>query len=386
MKITKLLLASLISIFLLNSCSEDELNQPPINVPLGSYESGVLVLNEGSNGTNSSVSYISLDLNKSQNNIFSLVNPSTILGQTAQSIGFNGELAYIVVNQADKIEIVNRYTMAKVGSITTGLKNPRYITFANGKGYVTNWGTTTFAGPEANPDDFVAVINLSNNTVSSTIPVVEGPERIILNGNNLYVCHKGGYSYGSTISVINSTNNTVSSTINVGDVPSAMQINDGFLWVLCEGNPSYAPIETGGKLHKIALGTNTITTTFSFPNDPASPLVYTHPSNLDVYNNTLYYTIKSGIYKMPLSPVAPATSISLPLNPVFSSSIDNIYGFALKNNYIYISGYGNAPGDYANPGKVNVHSLGVAAQSPALGILVKTFTVGVGPNGFYFNQ
>ncbi|MBC7641828.1 MAG: hypothetical protein H7174_05740, partial [Flavobacterium sp.] len=129
MKNFKLFLITIISVLFLVSCSKDEL-EVPVYTSKGTYDSGVLVLNEGAfMSSNSSVSFISFDLNTVQNNIFSLANPSLVLGDVAQSIGFNGDLAYIVVNNSNKIRIVNRYTMANVAVITAGLNNPRYISF-----------------------------------------------------------------------------------------------------------------------------------------------------------------------------------------------------------------------------------------------------------------
>ncbi len=49
------------------------------------------------------------------------------------------------------------------------------MTFANGKGYVTDWGDGGSA-----TDDVVAIINLATNTVESSISVGEGPEQIIV--------------------------------------------------------------------------------------------------------------------------------------------------------------------------------------------------------------
>jgi hypothetical protein len=60
---------------------------------------------------------------------------------------------------------------------------------------------------------------LSTYLVSSKIPVVEGPERILEYNNKIYVAHQGGYGYGKTISVIN-TDSNVAATIEVGDVPN----------------------------------------------------------------------------------------------------------------------------------------------------------------------
>ena len=370
MKITKLLSLAFLSIFIATSCSEDEINQPPRYVPLGSYDSGVLILNEGGFGNaNASVSYLSFDLNTIQNNIFGLVNPETVLGDTGQSITFDGNLAYIVLNNSNKIQIVNRFTMVAVGAITANLSNPRYIAIVDNKIYVTNWGIATDA-----TDDFVAVFNKSNNNFITTIVVTEGPEKIIINAGKIYVSQKGGYGFGNKITVINPTTNSVLNTIDVADLPDSMQINNGFLWVLCEGVPSYAT-ETGGKLQKINITTNTVVSTFSFATT-------SHPKNLEIVSDNVYYTVGSSVYKMGLTPISPATSISLPLNSLFNTGFDNLYGFGIRTNRIYISGFSS----FNSPGIVKVYSLGGFQDAPAIGTLLKTQTVGIGPNGFYFNQ
>lgn len=364
MKFPKLIAATLISALFFVSCNPNE--DVPKYVPLGSYDSGVLVLNQGGfNGNNASVSYVSFDLNSMQNNIYGLVNPTKTLGDTGQDIGFNSGLAYIVLNGSNKIEIVNRYTMASVGTVTSGLSNPRCIAFANGKAYVTNWGTGT-----STTDDYVAVIDLATKTVSSTIPVAEGPEKIIENNGKLYVAHQGGYNYGSTVSVINANTNTVTATIAVGDVPNTLQIDNGSLWVSCSGNPIYAPIETGGKILKINLATNAVEKTISYSNSGK------HISNFAISGTNAYYTINSDVYKMALEASA------FPATPAFTSTATNLYSFAIKNNHLYI---GDA-GDYSSNGKVYIYSLGTAIGSGTIGILEKTHTVGILPAGFYFNQ
>lgn len=359
MNFSKLVLVLAIGSIFFVSCSDDDEN---INndLPLGSYDNGVLILNQGGFGLgDASVSYISDDFSVAQNDIFSLVNPTITLGDTGQDIGFYDEYGYIVLNVSNKIEIVNRYTMKSVGSITEGLDNPRYITFANGKGYVTNWGD----GGNTE-DDYVAVIDLVTNTVSSEIPVAEGPERIIENAGKLYVAHTGGFGFGNTISVINTTNNSVLTTINVGDVPNSMQIKDGMLWVSCAGKPSYVT-ETPGQIDKINLTTNTVTSIYTYTD------VTKHISNLAIEGNDIYFTVDAGIYKFAVN------ATSLPENPIFSTTDQGVYGvysFAINNNHIYVGDAGN----YSDNGKVIVYSMS--------GTLENTFTVGVIPAGFYFNE
>ena len=370
MKFSQLAFTAFLSSMIFASCSDD-LEQPIRYIPLGNYDSGALVLNQGGFGHgDASISYISSDFGTIENDIFSAVNPDIILGDTAQDIGFYNQLAYIVVNVSNKIEIVNRYTMEHLATIDTGLSNPRYITFSNGKGYVTNWGDGT------NPnDDYVAVINLTSNTVSGSIPVIEGPEKIIENAGKLYVAQTGGFGFGNALSVINTADNTVSE-ITVGDVPNSMQVRDGFLWVSCSGKPSYSGLETAGKLVKVNLANNTIANTFSY-NDAVK-----HLSNLTIEGLFAYYTVNrmdglvasSDVYKFDIS------VNSLPVVPVFTTPYE-IYSFGIKQNHIYV---GDAV-DYQNNGKVKIYSLGIASDQSAIGTLENTYIVGVIPAGFYFN-
>ena len=355
MKFSKLVFAALVSSIFFVSCSKDDNN----STPLGSYDNGVLVLNQGGFGHgDASVSYISSDFLTQQNDIFSIVNPTITLGDTGQDIGIYQDLAFIVLNVSNKIEVVNRYTLAHVATISTGLDNPRYIAFSDGKGFVTNWGD----GGNAT-DDYVAVLNLSTYTVSSSIPVAEGPERIVEENNKLYVAHAGGFGYGNTISVINASTNVLTTTVNVGDVPNSLQIKDGSLYVICGGNPSYAPTETAGSFVKINLSNNTVSNTINFP-------AATHPSNLVVSDNDVYYTVDDAIFKSTTS------ATTLPSTSLFTTTAQGVYGvysFAVHNNKIYV---GDA-GDYNSNGKVYIYS--------ETGSLEKQYSVGVIPAGFYFN-
>lgn len=355
MNLKRLTLAFLLGATLLTSCTNDNEIAIP---PLGAYEDGVLILNQGGFGNgNASVSYLSNDLTVFQDNIFSLVNPSVILGDTAQDIGFYNDYAYIVLNGSNKIEIVNRYTMERLTTISTGLSNPRYIVFFNGKGYVSNWGNGS-----STTDDYIAVINLANNSLLSPIPVAEGPERMAVYNSKLYVAHAGGFGFGSTVSVINTSNNAISS-IAVGDVPNSLEVVNGDLYVLNGGKPSWSGSETSGSLSKINLVNNTVESTINFP-------AATHPSNLDVEGNSWYCTVDSDVYKTTL------TATTLETTPIFSTTDQGVYGvysFAVKNNKVYV---GDAV-DYSSNGKIYVYTL--------TGDLVSNKTVGVIPAGFYFN-
>ncbi|HEU4497257.1 MAG TPA: DUF5074 domain-containing protein [Flavobacterium sp.] len=354
MKCNKLFLAALAGAVFLVSCSND--NDDSQNAPLGRYDNGFLVLNQGNFGSaNSNVSYISNDFLIQENNIFSSANPATAMGDTGQDIGFYQNLAFIVLNGSNKIQIVNRYTFQSVAVISQGLSNPRYIAFANGRGYVTNWGSGS------NPaDDFVAVVDLNSYAVASTIPVAEGPEKIIENDGRLYVAHAGGFGFGATVSVISAASNTVTSTIPVGDVPNALEIENGVLYVLCGGIPSWTGSQTAGSLKQINLGSSE-TASYAFP-------AGSHPSNMVIEDGKIYYTVNSNIYSK-------ALNAALPAAPLFSASeAQGIYSFAVRNNKVFV---GDAL-DYNSNGKVYIYSLA--------GTLQNQYTAGIIPAGFYFND
>lgn len=355
MKFSKLVLVALVSSVFFVSCTN---NDDDKDVPLGNYDNGALILNQGGFGKgNSSVSYLSNDFLTQQNNIFSLVNPTITLGDVGQDIGFNGDLAFIVLNVSNKIEIVNRYTMKHIATISKGLDNPRYIAFSNGKGFVTNWGDGN-----NKTDDYVAVVNLSNYSTTK-IPVAEGPERIIANNNKLYVAHEGGFNFGNEISIIDGATNTVATKVAVGDVPDSLEMSNSSLYIICSGKPSYSGAETVGRLVKLNVSNNTVSSTINFP-------AKSHPSNLDIVNSDVFYTVDSAIFKSTLS------ATTLPTTPLFTTIAQGVYGvysFAINNNKIYV---GDA-GDYNSNGKIYIYSI--------TGTLEKNYTVGIIPAGFYFN-
>lgn len=358
-KLNKLFLAVIVSATFFVSCSNDDdtITPEPEPAPRGNYEGGLFIIEEGVfEKVNGSISYLSDDL-KLGKNVFSLVNEGENIKDAPQSIGFNGDYAYIIVNRGNKIEVVNRNTFKSIATINTKINGPRYIAFANGKGFITNWGN-----PVDPSDDYVAVIDLTTNKVTSTIPVVEGPEQIIENDNKLYVAHKGGWSQGNSLSVIDASNNTVTKNFVVGDVPSSLVKDNGTLYVLCNGRPSYVSPETPGKLVKINMSNNTVSSTIDFPG-------ITHPSFLAIENNKLYYTVGNNIY------AASTSTTTLPTTEIFKAKeVSALYGFAVKNNNIYIADAVN----FQDPGDVYIYSL--------TGVLSNEFSVGISPNGFYFNK
>lgn len=320
------------------------------------FTNGIFVLNEGGAGSiNASVSFLQAD-GTVNTNIFAQANPNQgAMGDTAQSLSFEGENAYIVLNISNTVQIVNKETFTHIATISSGLSNPRYMAFYNGNAYITNWGD----GGNAT-DDYIAVLNLETNTITQNIPVAEGVERIITHNGKLYAAHKGGYGYGNTVSVINPVTNTLETILNVGDVPNKLLIKDNFLYVLCGGKPSWSGGETDGALVKIDLSDNSTVAT--------TALAGLHPENLNIDSeNHLYFSSDAQIYSTTLTNPSEYTQI-ITLNP---QGVYGIYGMDVIDNKIYVADAGN----YVTAGKAYVFS--------TTGEQISNYTVGVIPNSFY---
>ncbi|TVZ09442.1 hypothetical protein JM80_1968 [Cellulophaga sp. RHA_52] len=345
-------IASLLALgVLIISCESDDNS---VDLPKGEYDNGILITNEGAfSGGTGTVDYISDDYSVTESSIYNKVNNEN-LGTIVQSIGFNGEEAYIVANVSNKISIVNRNTFEKLGEITTGLNNPRYFAVSNGKGYVTNWGDTADEN-----DDYIAIINLSSFAIEGTIPVVLGPEKLLAQNNILYVAHSGAYGTNNKVSVINTINDEVSRTIDVGDVPNSMQIEDGYLWVLASGKPSYLGEETGGVLSKISLRDYADIINYNFG-------VTEHPGSLGIDDEEFYYGLGGAIYKMNIEDTELPTT----------AYIENIsyYNMTIYDDKMYVTD----AKDYASNGSVSIYDLETKE-------LEQTFDVGLIPGGVYFN-
>ncbi|AVR46658.1 hypothetical protein C7S20_16065 [Christiangramia fulva] len=347
----------LISIFFLSSCEKEE-PVPAEPVEMG-YRNGLIILNEGNFGSaNASVSFLNENTNETEKQLFQNVNGSP-LGDTAQSMAFYEDLAIIVLNVSNKIEIVNRETFQSVASITTNVSNPRYALVENGELYVSNWGDGMDPA-----DDFIAVFDISNYSFKEKIEVSEGPEQMKVANNSLYVAHIGGFSYSDKISVIDLASKIVKKQIEVGFRPNSMVVDGDKLWVLSSGKSDYPDPaeETSGSLASIDLNTGEVISKLDFSGNA-------HPDHLVIYNNNLFYTIGKSVFKF-----EPAGTLSD--TPVFiAEEAAILYGFSIKDNKAYIA---SPNADYTGDGNLYIYDL-------SDGSLLDQYSTGINPNSVYFN-
>ena len=335
----------------ISSCSDDE-GDP--KEPEGDFKNGYFITNEGpfQNGTGT-ITFVA-DGGPVSQNVYKTVNEED-LGNIVNSMGIADDKGYIVVNNSNKVIVVNRYTMEKEAVIFgESINNPRYFVAGDGKGYISNWGDPLDTG-----DDFITVISLSSNAVLATIPVGEGPENMVLEAGNLFVCLEGGYGQNNKVVVINTEDNTIKENIVVGDVPNSILLDrNSDIWVLCQGKPDYSGDETKGSLFKIEAGSLALSS--------KEFTTVQHPSLLNYENENLYYNLDGKVFRFGIS------DADLPTEAI--AGLDGYYyAMSIDNGELY----GTDAGDYASEGNLKVFNL-------VSGDLMQTITTGIIPGQVVF--
>jgi len=159
------------------SCNKE--NSTPQKLKLSE---GVFILNQGNfNVGNSSLSYFEPGTATNYNNVFSAVN-NIPLGDVAQSITFDDEIAYIVVNNSGTIQAIDRWSAEVQGKITE-LGSPRFmLKLSDTKAYVSDLYKSS-----------ITIINPSTFEITGEIKVGRSTEEMIKFGPEVFVANWSGY-------------------------------------------------------------------------------------------------------------------------------------------------------------------------------------------------
>ncbi len=324
---------------LLVSCSSSD-DSKETTGGLNKYDDGVFISNEGnfmsSNGT---ISYITNDLSSIYNQIFKNANNGQSLGDVVQSIAFDGDLAFVVVNNSNVIEVVNKETFVKIHSITENMSSPRYAVVENEKIFVTHMYANK-----------VTVYNLSDFSYINTIDLSFQPEFLVKNNGKIYVS-SNFYADTNAIAIIDASSNTLINTLALDLSINGLTQGDDVVYAL--GSSS-----TGSKIYKIDL--NGILT--------SNEINVTNARYLEFDSNNLYFTSNLKIYK-----TSPTIQNIQELFSVSDNSWSSLYGFEVFDGKVFTS---DAKG-FTEDGVVTIYSEN--------GTVLKTFRAGLGPNGFYKN-
>ena len=323
------------------SCDDSD---DPSPMPKGDYESGFFISNEGNFGTpNASISFMANDMMQVSHNIFSGINGNN-LGDVLQSVAFEDDYAYLVVNSSNKIEVVNRYTFESVATITENLKAPRYALVDNKKLYVTNSG-----------ENSVEVFDANNFAYITTISIDKPVEEIIEENDFLYIMN-AAFGFGNTISVIDTKSNTVVKTITVGDGLNSIEIANGILYALHSAG-----------ITKVNTSTNEVIGDVPFEDG------LSNASKLEVEDNFMYFLSGSKIFKFN-NDVTSLANTELLDTQIADESWFLGYGFNVADDKLF---YTDVKG-FTENSEVKVYDLD--------GTFLKSFESGIGANGVYNNN
>ncbi len=332
----KKILLPIVAAFTLYSCSnsDDLIDEQELNLTEGYF-----ITNEGQfNSNNATVSHINGNLSALTNNIFKSTN-GKVLGDVAQSMAVTDKYVFVVVNNSNTIEVVNKKTFKSVYTITEQLNFPRFAVVKNGKLYVSLMNNAE-----------VLVYNAETFAFVKSVALNYPAEQLVANNEYIYAANNF-YSGGTLVELID-----VSEDTNTVDVTLNAAING----LTASGETVYAMTNNETNSFIYALNGTTVSAT--------TDLELANGRNLSVDGQSLYFTAETDVYKI-------NSSLASTANKLFSVGSGNgyalTYGFNVFNGYIFT---GNA-GNFTDNGKVVIYKED--------GSLVKEYTVGIAPNGFY---
>jgi DNA-binding beta-propeller fold protein YncE len=250
-----------------------------------------------------------------------------------------------VINNSNKIVVVNSTDFVKTATIT-GLNSPRYILpITYNKAYVSDLYANS-----------IQIIDLNSNSISGSIPCINGTEQMALIYNKAFVTNSNSnYCY-----VINTITDVITDSIHVGKGNSSICVDkNSKLWILSTGNSTQS---IAGKLSRINPVTLQVEQSLNFSSAES-------PNKLCINKtrDTLYY-LNNGVFKFPI------TSTTLPSNAFINQGSKLYYGLGInpKDYNIYVAD----AIDYVQKSKVEIYKPN--------GNFVANFNAGIISNSFCF--
>jgi len=336
-------------ITILFSCKKNELGPQCINCSdkeTNTEIADLLILNEGNFGWgNGSLSLYKPNLHTITNNVYQQANNNIALGDVAQSAFQFKDYIYVVANNSNKIEVINKNNFQSTGTIS-GFNSPRYfLPVSDNKAYVSDLYSNS-----------IQIVDLSNNSITGNISTNGWTEELLIYNDTVYVCDMTN----DKLLIINPANDLLINSINLGRQPnSIVKDKNNKLWILCDGGIN----QMNPKLIKFNPQTRAIEATLTFSSITDSPNQLSINSNGD----NLYF-INSNIYKMSINDLA------LPSSPIITSNNNNFYGLGIDplQENIYVAD------------AIDYVQNGIVFRYSSSANLIDQFYVGIIPGKFLF--
>ena len=305
----------------------------------------VFILNEGTfTWGNASVTQYTPNTQTTTSSLFNTEN-NVPLGDVAQSMYRFNDKYYLVINNSDKIEVVDTTHFHSIATIT-GLNSPRYfLPINNTEAYVSS----LYANE-------IYRVNLESNTITQSTAIPDWTEQMVYHNGKIFAT---GVNNGK-LYVLNTNNHqlTDSLTLTKGASSMVLDINQK-LWVMCSGGIQ----QQNPALYKINPFTLTIEQTFTFSDNMHSP------GNLCISPDlqTLYF-LNEDVYQMEI------TNAQLPTNFIIDNGSKTFYALDIDpyNGDIYVAD----AIDYVQQGKIYRYNQNIE--------LINDFDAGIIPGFFWF--
>jgi DNA-binding beta-propeller fold protein YncE len=286
---------------------------------------------------NGEISYLNFADLSIKNNMYAAYNNSAVLGDIVQSISIFGNKAYVVVNNSNKIVVLDMSDFKKTATISP-FTSPRYIQkVANNKAYVTDLFSNK-----------ISIVNLATNTISGFIDIGTWTEQIIATNNYAFV----SAPMTDKVYVIDITTDALVDSITVGKGANSMctdKLNN--IWVFCSGD---------GAINASVYQINPDSKTVIKSMDAGSS---TYSSGRICTNNakdSLYF-IKEDVYRFSL------LDVSISTTPFINVNSFSLYGLKVKDNYVMITD----AKDFVQKGELKIYNKS--------GNFIKSLETGVAP-------
>ncbi len=284
------------------ACTEKPKVSPPVSVYDGMY-----IVNEGNfDWGEGTITYWNPKTGEVRDDNFKKINGRP-LGNVAQSMTKINNLGYIVVNNSQKIEVVDIENFQSLFTISN-MVSPRYILpIGNNKMYVSD----LYA-------DGVYVV--SDNKITQKIPVSGWTNRMVLDDKGKVWVARRRTDFdtrpgGTSVIIIDTSTNAVVDSVEIGTGIEEIEIDEnGTIWTACS--------------------------TFQKANHPAivkimNGNIQAFPTLFPVYRlrtdgENIYFLMNNALYSMSVN------ASVLPEKPIFSSS-GQLYGLGVNTENILVT-------------------------------------------------
>lgn len=330
-------------VFTFSSCKKDD----AVTVETENYK-GIVVINEGGfNKSNGSVG-IYKPGTKTYFDAFKKANDRP-LGDVVQSISEINDKYFIVVNNSNKIEVVNKADFKSAAVISTS--SPRYVLkVSSTKAYISNYYSNS-----------VKVLDLKTNSISGNVDVQSSSDQMALLGSKAYVA-----TLSNKIKVIKVDGDSLKDSLTTSSgLNKVINFGSNRLAILCTGSVDWSSgaVIENGKIcflqkdstkfeREITLSTGSY----------GGSLIYNSTSGY------LYYSLGNNVIKKVDNSGNVTDFLTLP-------GTVSVYGLSVgKNGEIIVTD----AGDFNSNGKVYIYSTD--------GVKISEFNAGIAPNAAFNNE